>query len=96
MGNITHKTLVVYPNIHITYVHLILANNIAGYGDFGLMYDLGLHNKDIYIILSPLDADIPPAHHTKTMTMIKEYANLFSAGTHNFRLLQGIYHHLKL
>lgn len=60
------------------------------------MRNLGLPYPAIHVALPPLNADLTPANNAKAMALLGEYADLFSTGPHNLRLLKETSHHLDL
>lgn len=93
--NHTNNPLVADPKITITYLHLILADKIAGYRACSLMRDLSLPNPAINVALSPLNVNLPPSNHDEAIALLEEYTDLFSASPHGFGLLKGTSYYLE-
>lgn len=72
-----------------------MSDNIAGYGCYMLMRNLGLPKPAIHISLLPSMLNFRLLIAPKPWLCSTEYSYLFSSSPRNFGLPKGISHHLK-
>lgn len=76
--------LAINYKITIADVHLLVVDNIFGYGLCESMRDLVLPISPISEVLPSLDAVIHPANHAEALALLDEYSDLLSSGPHGF------------
>ena len=80
----------------IAYVHLVDIESLASVSPFGTLSDLGFEVGLAILSLSNFGPGLSHSEQLLIEELLNSFADLFSAGPHDFGLMKGTTHQLQL
>ena len=96
MCNLTDHPLEIGPKALVAYVHLVDIESLASVSPFGTLSDLGLEDGLAVLSLPNICPGLSRSEQLLAEELLTSFADLFSAGPHDFGLMKGTTHQLQL